>query len=106
MADFVLPFLRDRPLVLRRYPDGIKGQAFFQKDLREGLPEWFTTVPVDSEERGKEIHYATASDRASLLFLTGLGCIDHNPLSNLLYYMQPPNYFSSHLLPSTGPPFS
>src|SRR5881296_1176405 len=82
VADFVLPFLRDRPLVLRRYPDGIKGQAFFQKDLREGIPEWFTTVPLDSEERGKEIHYATANDRASLLFLTGLGCIDHNPWSN------------------------
>ncbi|HTV53692.1 MAG TPA: non-homologous end-joining DNA ligase, partial [Terriglobia bacterium] len=48
VADYILPFLRDRPLVLRRYPDGIKGQAFFQKDLREGIPEWFTTVPVDS----------------------------------------------------------
>src|SRR6267378_2686269 len=82
MADFILPFLRDRALVLRRYPDGIKGQAFFQKDVREGLPEWFKTVPVDSEHRGEVIHYATANDRASLLFLTGLGCIDHNPWSN------------------------
>src|SRR6266481_80409 len=45
VADFILPFLRDRALVLRRYPDGIKGQAFFQKDLREGVPEWFKTVP-------------------------------------------------------------
>src|SRR5258707_5218494 len=52
MADFILPFLRDRALVLRRYPDGIKGQAFFQKDVREGLPEWVKTVPVDSEHRG------------------------------------------------------
>jgi bifunctional non-homologous end joining protein LigD len=68
VADHILPLLRDRPLVLRRYPDGIKGQAFFQKDLREGVPEWFTTVPLDSEEQGKEIHYATTNDRASLLF--------------------------------------
>src|SRR5882762_3529712 len=52
-ADFILPFLRDRALVLRRYPDGIKGQAFFQKDLREGVPDWFKTVPVDSEHRGE-----------------------------------------------------
>ncbi len=58
MADFILPFLRDRALVLRRYPDGIKGQAFFQKDVREGLPEWFKTVPVDSEHRGEVIQYA------------------------------------------------
>jgi len=47
-GEFILPFLRDRALVLRRYPDGIKGQAFFQKDLREGVPDWFKTVPVDS----------------------------------------------------------
>src|SRR5256886_1170202 len=60
IADYILPFLKNRALVLRRYPDGIKGQAFFQKDLREGLPDWFKTVPIDSEERGKEIHYATA----------------------------------------------
>src|SRR5258706_11229723 len=47
VADLVLPFLRGRALVLRRYPDGITGQAFFQKDMREGLglPEWFKTVP-------------------------------------------------------------
>jgi bifunctional non-homologous end joining protein LigD len=106
MADFILPFLRDRPLVLRRYPDGIKGQAFFQKDLREGLPEWFITVPVDSEERGKEIHYATANDRASLLFLTGLGCIDHNPWSSRYADLEHPDYFFFDIDPSDGTDFS
>ena len=106
MADFILPFLRDRALVLRRYPDGIRGQAFFQKDVREGLPEWFKTVPVDSEHRGELIHYATASDRASLLFLTGLGCIDHNPWSNLLDDLDHPDYFFFDLDPSDGTEFS
>jgi len=106
MADFVLPFLRDRPLVLRRYPDGIKGQAFFQKDLREGIPEWFTTVPLDSEERGKQIHYATANDRASLLFLTTLGCIDHNPWSSRQVDLEHPDYFFFDLDPSEGTDFS
>src|SRR6266852_4995145 len=106
VADFVLPFLRDRPLVLRRYPDGIKGQAFFQKDLREGIPEWFTTVPLDSEKRGEEIHYATANDRASLLFLTGLGCIDHNPWSSRYADLEHPDYFFFDLDPSEGTDFS
>jgi bifunctional non-homologous end joining protein LigD len=106
MADFILPFLRDRALVLRRYPDGIKGQAFFQKDLREGVPDWFQTVPVDSEHRGELIHYATASDRASLLFLTGLGCIDHNPWSNRLDDLEHPDYFFFDLDPSDGTEFS
>lgn len=106
IADFILPFLRDRPLVLRRYPDGIKGQAFFQKDMREGLPDWFKTVPVDSEERGKQIHYATADDRASLLFLTSLGCIDHNPWSSRYEDLDHPDYFFFDLDPSEGTEFS
>jgi bifunctional non-homologous end joining protein LigD len=106
MADYILPFLRDRALVLRRYPDGIKGQAFFQKDVREGLPEWFKTVPVDSEHRGEVIQYATANDRASLLFLTGLGCIDHNPWSNRFDDIDHPDYFFFDLDPSDGTEFS
>jgi bifunctional non-homologous end joining protein LigD len=106
MADFILPFLRDRALVLRRYPDGIKGQAFFQKDLREGVPEWFKTVPIDSEKKGEPIHYATANDRASLLFLTGLGCIDHNPWSNRYDDFDHPDYFFFDLDPSDGTEFS
>jgi len=106
MADFILPFLRHRALVLRRYPDGIKGQAFFQKDLREGLPEWFRTTPIESEERGKQIHYATADDRASLLYLTSLGCIDHNPWSNRIDDLDHPDYFFFDLDPSEGTDFS
>ncbi len=106
MADFILPFLRDRALVLRRYPDGIKGQAFFQKDMREGLPDWFKTVPIDSEKKGEPIHYATANDRASLLFLTGLGCIDHNAWSNRYEDFDHPDYFFFDLDPSDGTEFS
>jgi len=106
MADYVLPFLRERPLVLRRYPDGVQGQAFFQKDVREGLPDWFKTVPVDSEGRGEQIHYATADDRASLLFLTGLGCVDHNPWSSRLEDLDHPDYFFFDLDPSDGTDFS
>ena len=104
-ADLILPFLRGRPLVLRRYPDGIKGQAFFQKDLREGIPDWFATVALDSEKRGEPIHYATANDRASLLFLTGLGCIDHNPWSSRLADLDHPDYFFFDLDPSEGTDF-
>jgi len=92
--------------VLRRYPDGIKGQAFFQKDVHEGLPDWFKTAPIESEERGKQIRYATADDRASLLFLTGLGCIDHNPWSSRLDNLEHPDYFFFDLDPSEGTEFS
>lgn len=106
IADHILPFLRERALVLRRYPDGMKRQAFFQKDLTEGLPEWFRTAAIDSEERGAKIHYATADDRASLLFLTSLGCIDHNPWSSRLTNLEHPDYFFFDLDPSDGTEFS
>ena len=106
IADHILPFLKGRPLVLRRYPDGIKGQAFFQKDLREGLPDWFKVVPVPSEEKGQDIHYATADDLASLLFLTGLGCIDHNAWSSRYDDLEHPDYFFFDLDPSDGTEFS
>jgi bifunctional non-homologous end joining protein LigD len=108
MADYLLPFLKDRPLVLRRYPDGIKGQAFFQKEMSDvlGLPDWFETLPVDSETKGKQIQYALANDRASLLYLTGLGCIDHNPWSSGRADLAHPDYFFFDLDPSEGTDFS
>jgi bifunctional non-homologous end joining protein LigD len=108
MFDYIFPFLKDRPLVLRRYPDGIKGQAFFQKNLSEvhGLPAWLKTVPIDSEHRGEEIHYAVVNDRASLLYLTGLGCIDHNPWSSRYTDSDHPDYFFFDLDPSDGTEFS
>jgi bifunctional non-homologous end joining protein LigD len=107
MADYILPFLKDRPLVLRRYPDGIKGQAFFQKNMNEslGLPDWFQTVPVESESKGQQLRYAIANDRASLLYLTGLGCIDHNPWSSHYPDLAHPDYFFFDLDPSEGTEF-
>jgi bifunctional non-homologous end joining protein LigD len=106
IADYILPFLKDRPLVLRRYPDGIRGQAFFQKDVREGAPTWLETVAIASESGGRDVHYAVANDRASLLYLTGLGCIDHNPWSSRKDDLEHPDYFFFDLDPSEGTEFS
>ena len=106
IAEHILPFLRERALVLRRYPDGIKGQAFFQKDMREGLPDWLDTVAVDSETRGEVIHYATVKDVAGLLYLTSLGCIDHNPWSSRVNDPAHADYFFFDLDPSDGTEFS
>src|SRR5499433_178000 len=106
MADYILPFLRNRALVLRRYPDGIKGQSFFQKDVREGIPDWLETVAISSEEKGEDIHYVVANDLASLLFLTSLGCIDHNPWSSRIDDIEHPDYFFFDLDPSDETEFS
>jgi bifunctional non-homologous end joining protein LigD len=106
VADHLLPFLKDRPLVLRRYPDGIKGQAFFQKNMPEGLPKWMETVAVPSESKREDVQYVIANDLASLLYLTGLGCIDHNPWSSRRDDQEHPDYFFFDLDPADGTEFS
>lgn len=106
VSRYILPFLKDRPLVLRRYPDGVRGQAFFQKDVSEGLPDWFQTLAIPSEGKRAEIHYAMANDLPSLLFLTNLGCIDHNPWSSRSDDLEHPDYFFFDLDPSGGTMFS
>jgi bifunctional non-homologous end joining protein LigD len=73
VADLILPHLKDRPLSLKRYPNGIKEQFFFQKDTPGTYPAWLRTELID------EINYVFAGDRASLLYLVNLGCIDQNP---------------------------
>ena len=106
VSEYLLPFLKDRPLVLRRYPDGIKGQAFFQKNMPEGVPKWIETVPIPSEGKREDVEYVIANDLASLLYLTGLGCIDHNPWSSRRDDQEHPDYFFFDLDPAEGTEFS
>ena len=75
IAPLLLPYLRDRPVVLDRYPDGIAGKSFYQKNSPEFLPAWLPTIGVWSEESGREIRYATLPDEESLLYLVNLGTI-------------------------------
>src|SRR5439155_3743168 len=79
VAGLILPHLKDRPLSLKRYPNGIESDYFFQKDAPETFAPWLRTEMIDSEHAGKPIRYVFAEDRASLLYLANLGCIDHNP---------------------------
>jgi len=79
VADLILPHLKDRPLSLKRYPDGIQGEYFFQKNAPEAFAPWLRTEPIASDHNEKPINYVFAEDPASLLYLVNLGCIDHNP---------------------------
>lgn len=79
VADLIVPHLRDRPLSLKRYPNGIEEEYFFQKNAEDKVPDWVRLEPIDSEHRGAPIHYIIANDRATLLYLANLACIDQNP---------------------------
>ena len=106
ISTLLLPFLKDRPLVLRRYPNGIEGQAFFQKDAGRDAPKWIKTVAIASESKSKPIRYFVANDRASLLYLTNLGCIDHNPWSARSDDLDHPDYMFFDLDPTEGTAFA
>ena len=106
IAPYILPFLKDRPLVLRRYPDGITGESFFQKDAGLYAADWMETVAIPSEEKGADIRYFIANDRAALLYLTNLGCIDQNAWSSRRDDLEHPDYVFFDLDPSDGTDFT
>jgi bifunctional non-homologous end joining protein LigD len=106
IAGHILPFLKDRPLVMRRYPNGIQEKSFFQKEAPESIPDWIQRARVYSDERGGEMDYVMAQDRPSLLFLTNLGCIDHNPWSSRYDRQDYPDYVFFDLDPTPETPFT
>ena len=92
VADLILPHLKDRPLSLKRYPNGITEEYFFQKNVREALAPWLRTEMIDSEHNAKPIKYVFAGDRSSLLYLVNLGCIDHNPWMSRSPHLDNPDF--------------
>jgi bifunctional non-homologous end joining protein LigD len=106
VGHLMLPFLKDRPMVLRRYPNGIREKAFFQKEAPESVPDWIERATVHSEERGGDMPYLMANNLASLIYLTNLGCIDHNPWSSRSESQDLPDYVFFDLDPTPGTPFA
>ena len=75
IAPWLLPYLRNRPLVMTRYPDGITGKSFFQKDAPGFRPAWIRTERMWSEDTQREIDYFVCDDEAALLYVVNLGTI-------------------------------
>ncbi len=74
IAPYLLPHLKGRPLVMKRYPDGIAGKNFYQKECPEYAPEWIQTVSI--VHSGKLVNYIVCEDRATLAWLANQGCIE------------------------------
>jgi bifunctional non-homologous end joining protein LigD len=75
ISQWILPYLKDRPVVLTRYPDGIAGKSFFQKDAPAFIPDWIRTERKWSEQAQREIDYFICDDEATLLYVINLGTI-------------------------------
>jgi len=103
VAPLILPHLKDRPLSLKRYPNGIEQQFFFQKDAPLTFAPWLRTEEIYSDHNEGAIRYVFAQDRASLLYLVNLGCIDHNPWMSRSPTLDNPDFVLIDLDPQDCP---
>jgi bifunctional non-homologous end joining protein LigD len=106
VASFILPHLRDRPLSLKRYPNGINEQFFFQKDAEGKVPDWVRLEPIFSEHNQDQIHYIICNDRATLIYLANLASIDQNPWMSRVGSLDNPDFALIDLDPTEGCPYS
>ena len=105
VAPWLLPYLEDRPLVLTRYPDGIKGKSFFQKDAPEWIPSWVQTARIHAHDVGRDIDYFIVNDRESLRYVVNLGTIPLHLWSARLSGLDHPDWLVLDLDPK-GAPFT
>jgi bifunctional non-homologous end joining protein LigD len=92
VAEYILPYLKDRPQSLCRNPDGIKNIGFFQKDVAGVVPKWIKTHKIKSESTGEQIEYLLCQDKETLLFLANWGFIELNPWSSRIGTLDKPDY--------------
>jgi bifunctional non-homologous end joining protein LigD len=78
IAPYILPYLKNRPVSLNRFPNGIDGKSFYQKDVTGKSPDWIKKFPYSTENEADK-NYMVATDEASLLYMANLGCIEMNP---------------------------
>jgi bifunctional non-homologous end joining protein LigD len=105
ISPWILRYLRDRPLVMTRYPDGIKGKSFFQKDAPGFGPEWLRKERMWSEHGEREIDYFVCDDEPSLLYVINLGTIPLHVWSSRVVSLQHPDWCILDFDPK-GAPFA
>jgi len=103
VSEWMLPYLEDRPLVMTRYPDGIDGKSFFQKDAPPYAPDWFRRVTLWSEGSERELSYFVAEDLDSLLYVINLGTIPLHIWSSRIETLATPDWCILDLDPKEAP---
>ncbi|HEY9230064.1 MAG TPA: DNA ligase D, partial [Gemmatimonadaceae bacterium] len=97
------PYLINRPLVLTRFPDGIDGKSFYQKDAHEFAPEWIRTYPIWSEDTQRDINYFVCDDVESLLYVANLGSIPMHIWNSRIGSLAQPDWCVIDLDPKEAP---
>jgi bifunctional non-homologous end joining protein LigD len=81
IADVLLPYLVDRPVILVRYPDGIDGKSFYQWNVPVGMPPWVRTMTIEGDDRTTKRGFLV-DDAATLVYIANLGCIPLHVLAS------------------------
>lgn len=100
IAPYILPYLKNRPLSLKRNPNGINDEGFYHKDAGDIAPSWIKTANIYSESSHKTIHYLVCNNIKSLLFIANLGCIEMNPWNSMTGHLDKPDYLVIDIDPS------
>lgn len=103
VAPALLPYLRDRPTVLTRYPDGIDGEMFYQKSMPDWTPPWLRTTALWSEHSQREIHYVLIDDADALAFVANLGSIPIHAWASRIAQLERPDWTIVDLDPKNAP---
>ena len=103
IAPWLLPYLADRPLVLTRYPDGIEGTSFYQKNTPGHVPDWVRTVGVWSESSDREIEYVVCDDLSTLLYLINMATIPLHVWASRVSALDRPDWCILDLDPKGAP---
>lgn len=99
VASYILPYLKDRPQSLNRYPNGITGKSFYQKDVTNSAPDWVRQVPYRTGE-GEDHHFLVVEEEASLLWMANMGVIEMNPWNSTVQKPDNPDWCIIDLDPS------
>jgi DNA ligase D-like protein (predicted ligase)/DNA ligase D-like protein (predicted polymerase)/DNA ligase D-like protein (predicted 3'-phosphoesterase) len=99
IAPTILAHLKGRPLSLVRYPDGIDGERFFQKNRPEWAPEWIEHIELGEDGKKEKIDYVIATEEASLVWLANLACIELHQMHCRSPHFDNPDYFVFDLDP-------
>ncbi len=105
MADLILPYLKDRPESLFRTPNGINQKGFFHKDAGDEAPSYVKHIPLYSDSVKKDIDYILCNNKATLLYLANLGCIEINPWHSRVKSLDNPDYMIIDIDPSDNNTF-
>lgn len=101
-AAFLLPHFRNRPVTLKRYPNGVHGEVFYEKDAPGYTPEWIRTFPVPRREGGPDINYILINDRATLAWTANAAALELHPFLHRIPGLDLPTHVVFDLDPGEG----